>query len=746
MAHADWEAVVRSGIGLRPIPLIRITLEAPKGGADTVFVFGPAKGHDTNKVAKRLGISIHPFIHMPIGGASVKIDPSQFNTDRGVMRVTFKDDERDVEALDGALVYATSGSSFWRTIFVAFENQIYGAKFEVFSFFDHPNLDALSKAEPFFVGRIEDFSVNKNLSVTITARDPLTLKDVSVPQPASKDNELTSAIGSTAQLLPVTDQDEFIGPGSLPSANWMPTAVKINDEIIVIRSKSGSTNLRVGRNYLGRSEAFQNWTATSATATDSAIDGPWGGEIVNGTEVEMNAATDKLTRASVQNADGDTFHFSLWVREHPDYPGEDIRLQIHNSVTFLNTTITLTDKWERVKVNGVLGAIANPVTCEILGKTGLASTMKFYVAMAQCDREASFRPYVYTTTDATAGDDAGRGQFGTTAASHSSGDQVIPVQVYAHQSDSTKGLHPVAIARSLLNFGLIDDADIDEDAFQREQDFEAGATFRRTILDPRKAKQLLAEIRRDSLLDLWGGEDGLVTARLSYRPKLPGQTYFELKESTNILRQSGIGWDANKDTRVTRIFVYYDLKVSSDGVPEKGTAPEDFNEVRVRVDPDAEGVDDRAMRSEFVFSQWIYRDTEAANKASRTIGRFRLGARSASLSAAYSARADFKVGDVVLVESPILVKRIGSSVVEDDQSLWQARQITDPFTADRLEIDLLEANQARLAFINYNSATDYDSDEGLTVPSVGGFYWDRAYIADNNNFLGADNDPAYVII
>ena len=757
---ADWEDIVREGMGLKPITIGRLTLETEVGGGSTVqFVFGMSGNTFNSLVSARTNETIIPLMER-VSSAATQLNGERSKTDRGTISVGFRDDYTDVESyglFDILNVNYISGGSFWQILTVAYEDNLYGAKFEVISFYDDPRLTALSEGQTTFVGRVESWEFKEDLSFNMKVRDQYALKDISIPDPVDTDAVTSADMTDSQRAIPIADfRSQFTNPQGLPSVDYPPPALKIidpvgGDEVIVYTRTSGSDNLLSAENRFAFSQQFEetsDWDTNNATITPKVIHGPWAGEgFSNGALLDITVSNGRVQQDTGLTAAGETATSSIWGREHPDDPGATIRLGVRNSTGTDTSSInfTLTDTWTRYSHTHTFGGGA---TGTIVGrfKSVAATTPKMYLAQSQLELQSDMAHYV--RTGATGSNIAGRGVLGTTAVAHVATDvtQVLPLFPFRFVDNQSLGIHPLTIARTMLNWSAIDPADIDDVAFGSEIDFSPGDSFRRTLDESRKVKEYLAEIQRDANVWFWGNEAGKVTTRLAYRPRSPTETSFAIDEDTNILKP-GPALSFGKGERVTRVFIYYDLKLRSDGSEEAGDKPQDFEEVRVRIDPEVEGFSNRARRDKFIFSKWMYRSIEAGALSARMIGRYGFGARKMRLKVAYSTRPDIAVGDLLAVSALPLVKGgSGSAIESDDGALYQVTKAQDSGDGNNIALELLQASQSRFAYINYDSASDYDSDIGVDEPTTGTPYHERAYICDSSDTVGAAGDPAYRII
>jgi hypothetical protein len=215
----DWEDIVREGMALKPVTIVRLTLEPEKGGgSDVEIYFFEKKNTFDLTVARRLGISPVPLL-MNYTTAATELSATQSRVDRGTISLTFADDFEAVESydvFDTANVEYDSGGSFWQLLTVAYADNLYGATVEVFSFYDDPRLTDITDAETIFVGRVENWEFTAGLSMKMKVRDEYALKDISVPDAVDNDVVLASALTASDNQVDVGDFiSQFTNPQDL---------------------------------------------------------------------------------------------------------------------------------------------------------------------------------------------------------------------------------------------------------------------------------------------------------------------------------------------------------------------------------------------------------------------------------------------------------------------------------------------------------------------------------------------------
>jgi len=514
--------------------------------------------------------------------------------------------------------------------------------------------------------------------------------------------------------------EQFSDPvGDWESVDWLPPAVQIEDEVIVLASHSDSATLQFASNYLRESEDL--FDGVEWTTWNSPI--PYSGEVYVGPWGRPNAQRWGSAGASAdgyQNtsptllAQSQAVNFSIWCRDVDSTGNWQLRLRATGGTAeSVSVNFDPPENWDRYDLSTTFtGAVGPAETVRADVRTsGAGPSGSVLMAQAQLVDTAARQPYLYTAAACT-GDAANpaRGAFGTTAAAHATGAQVLEVMPYIDQIDDTFGLHPIVILRDLLNRAYVPEANIEMTDFWREIDF-IGSTpeFRRLIADTRNVSELIKEVRQQFLIDLWASESGMLRIRLPWRPLAPGDTAEALTEEADILHKSQKWW-TNKDSRVTRVFIYYNLK-TIDGEAAPGDKPEDFENVHVSADLSAEGADGEARKELVLYSRWIYRSAEALAMSGRTLGRYRLGARAGELQMRFARFVDIRTGDQVTVETTrgFVKRESGGNTAIDYNGVFQVMELSFPRSGEPVKLSLLEISRKRYGWISPNGWPEYDA-------------------------------------
>jgi len=210
-----------------------------------------------------------------------------------------------------------------------------------------------------------------------------------------------------------------------------------------------------------------------------------------------------------------------------------------------------------------------------------------------------------------------RGQYGSlgwqAATSHAANKKVQQVIVFDNQNI-------VDVTKLILNAVGISDTYIDTTQFTNEKNiWLSWANVTRILHKPQKAKQYLKEIKEQFLVSIWQGED--MKIKIKYLgPAIPGQTYYTINDTANIIHQS-VSVDDNNESRVTRVIFYHSQLADTDG-----TEPKDFSGVVVNIDSTAEGTDSYNEKKEkVVYGTWIQGNTLAGTVGKKILTRFKDG-------------------------------------------------------------------------------------------------------------------------
>jgi len=736
MAHADYIAAANASSQL-VLDYIEIDLPYSGGTGSQGNTFRIGTEHSV-PVAKRLGVNMSPYLISAGGGSTTRIKPG-LQTDRASITISVKDDENPAD-FDAAVVELTSGSSFWRRLFVAYPNW-HRSPVRVYSFFDTADLDDLSKAELMFSGVLEDYRFNADKTVSLIVRDPLEFKDMKVPTPISTDNDLNVAITTTTQTTVTPDDDsEFVDPpNDWPSVDFLPPLVKIDNELIAYYGVSAGA-LQVARNYAYWSSTFANavwFKQVGATVFDNQRLGPYGWVDAAELTCPQNGSCWQVSAlaATSQNANA-----SIWVHEHPDNPGAAFNLVIWDSGTvteIASIAITAAPYWVRYDVpKAFTGAAGGNVAFGV--NRLVAPTAKIYIAAGQVVPALAKENYV--PTQATPGAAIGRGAYGTTAATHSVGADITTQIEYREPFTTANGLHPIYCKRDLCNRLQIPTALVDDAAWGVELSFSQGDRARRTLAEPHDGKKLVKELREQFLVDIWVGRDGLLKCRWSWRTRFATESLPKLTHARDLMAPPLS--NSGKESRLTEIPIYYDFSGDSEG---RSDVPDQYDTWVIFRNKDAEGPDNRSRKVQEIYSRWIYQGAEASSLWGRMKQRRLDGMRRIErLPVTYTRFGDFDVGDVVQLDTPWIVRDLSGAAANDDLTGWQVVAMKYRGLADDFEVSLLEHVTTRPAFFAPNNDLESPANPFPDYDNASDAERFYAFFCTNSGTVGTDQDPPYL--
>jgi hypothetical protein len=719
MAHADYEALVRKFTN-EPVILVKVSLPSPKTGNDDVYYFCSKDARPILHV--QLGIDVVPCL-IAAGGTGVKIEPDKIATWTSQTALDFFDPD-DFEALDATAVDITDGPSLFQTLYNAYPDW-HNSPVEVLHGFIDSSMNAVTKFEPQSVSKLTDWDINPDQTSSWTLEDPFDLeKEIEVPTPISDTNLLVTGVNnSTDNDFEPTFIDEFPDPDTdWPSVDWIgPVLVLnrglVNEERVIYSHKAVSgTVLRCAQNWLADTEDFNPattaWTGSGGTASKDEVFGPFG--ILNGSLFEGSGATLTWGQVTAHTVAGNRC-FSMWLREHPDNPGITIRLTVKASgggATY-NNDVTLTDEWVRYEIGGDLSAGSGNAEVEFGYTAG--GPYKFYGTQTQVNNGTTRRVYVWQSSTA-GGLTAGRGAYGTSKQTHAINSTMTEMAEYRDQSDTTKGLNGVWVARDLLNRDLVPYSGFPTDwpTFQQTADVIDRPNARRTIEDPRDVGELLVEIQRESMIVLFGNKDGRMVCKPAFRPMLQTQTFQVLDGSKDFVEASegrpALRIESNKESRMNVVVIHYLRRIDSQGILYPGDEPDHFTKHLIQPEPGSAGKNLRSIKFHTIFAMFIYRDEDAQALASNYLARFRKGARIVSGKVKYSRVLDFEVADTVQIEADrITTADYATGEAVKGAGKWQVTGIDYPAGFGDLEVTFLEAIQQRFAVISPAGWPDYDA-------------------------------------
>lgn len=736
----------------QPTLLVRIDITATAGSPPTPtfrFNFSLKEAKPINLL---LGKDVRPYL-ISSRGRPTRISSERALTERSSITLKFVDDENPPD-FDSAFFTVTKGLSFWKRLTAAQPNLI-GSPVEVLRGF---NAVGFVEAEfkTIFKGRLDDIDFAPDGSVSITAKDKLTFVDRQVPNEISDANITTIALATTVSFT-VSTPSEITDPASLASRDYYPIILRIDPdsakEDIIIRNISSGT-IFVQDNHVDKSEDFSSspWSnVATATVTTNQDVGPFGGP-ATADVLNLPAANDAVEQLTAASATAAGFVFSIWLRKNRLVPtSTGITLELTDGTTTATKTISVVpSSWRRFEVSGTftgtltvrikrVGSQDNKVVA-FGGSLGESLT-----TWTDEDANSNVRGF-YVGTDGNPGADAGRGAFESTAAGHTA-IAFREVLIYRSHLAPGDGVHPIFIARDLVNRGGLANDEVDLPTFDREFEFQETIQFKRSgtaIIDrPKNLLKHVKEIREQALVDLWISEEGKVKVKFSWRINIPGQTTFEITDADNIVFRSS-SYRGNAESRVTRVFLYYNVNSGAEG-----NKPADFANVNVILDASAETV--AGPKSKVIFSLWIFRAAEASAAAGRIVSRFKRGARLAKWAFELKEDRDFFTGDFIILNSRDIPLTPSDTAVQGSTN-WQVTQ-KDPKHIDGvINVEALEGRGLRYAIIS--PAVIGKNDPFTGVPGVFPLDFDDAteddkqygFIGDANNLVGTNKEQGYFIL
>lgn len=639
-----------------PVNVVKLTVTGTIAGSQT-FIFSDKEVEPLNLLFQQ---DIRPYLLADPDGRPARIQTDKGLTERVRITLSMADDP-DAPDFDSTVFTTFKGGSFWRRLVVA-QPDFRGSTVEVLRGFVASGI-TLDDFERVFLGVLDDIDFQRDGSVALIAKDELALKDRDVPADISDDNLLNGAIATATDSTFVVDKTaELTDPANLSSKDFWPMVIRMDPdgagngpEDIIINKIVGFT-LTVQQNHLVRSEEFDNasWIKTGATVTANQAAGPFGGDAR--AELIKFGIGDTVRQDSAVVATGVTFTGSIWLRTGPAVTGSGtftIDQLLSDGTEMFTTTVAVSDKWRRFEISTTFVAGGGQFARFQIRRQG-PDVSEVQVYGAQLERDVSTRGF-YAATAASAGADAGRGAFGTTAASHVDDSKFIEVVPYRQHFDPETGVHPVVILRDLVNRGQIAAASVDQDTFDDEFNFVPSLQFKRAgaslLANPRNLLEHVTEVRRQALLDLWTSESGLIRTRFSFRQNLPGVQAKSINDDDNIL-ESQSSYRGNQESRITRAVCHFNQIAGTEGNKQ-----EDFSNTQVTVDLAVESLSGPKIRT--FFSKWIFRSAEALALTGRLVGRFKRGARLASWTLEMKDESDFDLGDVISLSSQDILS-IGS--------------------------------------------------------------------------------------
>jgi hypothetical protein len=663
---------------------VRLTVRGTIAGQQ-VFRFSLYEG---DLLGAQIGQTVFPMLKDQ-RGRPTRLRPEEALTERANLTLNFYDDP-DAAAFDPAVFTVTTGGAFFQRLVVA-QPDYRGSLVEVLRGFVAPGFTE-ADFQIIYKGRVEDINFDQD-TVSVQTKDVFTFSDRELPAEVSDSNLLAGAMIVGDVSFTMGNGNEFSDPAFLPSKDYFPVAVRIDTEDIILNRKVGNV-LTVQENLLARTEEFNlaPWTLVGAiTATADKATSPWGG-VQSADLLAATAPGASIYQDGAWVNSSIPFTFSVWMK-HLTLPTITLTILDPISLQTASVVVPVTSRWARYQVSITFspGSSSN-VRCQIAVPSGSS----VHVWGGQLERSLARGPYVRRL--ALGSTSAGRGAYGSVQAGHALNAKVTEIMTYRHHL-SEEGIHPIVIIRDLVNRLGIAPADVDQESFDRDFDFNEAPQFRRgrsvslpdsTITRPKNVLAHVKEVREQALIDLWMSEEGLVKAKSSFRPPTPGETVPQLTDEGNIAFRSARS-QGNNQSRYTRVFVHFNQIAGTDG-----DRPSHFTAHQVGLELGIEQASGARVKP--FFSQWIWRTSEASALAGRFLRRFKRGAKIAFWDLELKDDIEVLVGTVVSLDSLDYLIPSGSAAIRG-KTRWQiVFKDGDPDRGD-LKIEALEFPRFRFGFI-----------------------------------------------
>lgn len=291
-------------------------------------------------------------------------------------------------------------------------------------------------------------------------------------------------------------------------------------------------------------------------------------------------------------------------------------------------------------------------------------------------------------------DPAGRGDLGTTAASHSDGDKAQLV----YNKDAV-GVWD--IMNDLLQNEIgIAAADIDVSGNATEaSEWLSAFIFTGNVSKPVTATQLFTELCQQSASYLfWSDDDQQIVLRAIKIPTLDVPSFNEAEHI------HGLTVDRNEKSRISRSYLYYNKKTIGDLKKS-----DSYRSIKISVDLTAESEDVYGEPALFPqYSRWIITDRIASRITDLTLRRFADPAIKLNFMVELKD-ADVNVGDYIKIDTDKIVDENGANVSgRFYQVLRKKRQSKSAYSMSALDakINLRYCRISPAGTGDYNSATE----------------------------------------
>ena len=723
-----------------PVELVKLTVKGDLSGSQ-LFRFS---SKDADLINLQIGQDVRPYI-LDVSGRPTRILADQAVTERANITLRFADD-LNPPPFDSSVFSITTGGTFWKRLILAQED-IVGSEIEVLrGFIENGYLE--SAFQTIFKGRVEDYSFNNDGTFNIKAKDILILIAKDTPSEISDDNLVNGAIGINDSTFTVDTGSEITDSDALPNKDYAPVVIRLDPdtaaEDVIINSVSANI-VKVQANHLQRSEDMTNsiWNKSSGIIILAEDVKPPVGGPETADSVDFTILLNLISQQSTITPANETWTFSVWLKA-PSTRTVTLRLRDNGGgVNIFENQVTVEPFWKRFEVTAAFtGAATDPVQSTVFRDTGDGEQVWMWGTQLEQNSVRGF--YVATTDAASTGTDAGRGAYDSTQAAHADDIEFTEAIIYRNQL-TEDGITPIMIVRDLVTRAGVPDVNVDEAIFGNEFEVSGADEFRRgnasgfvdtTIIEPESILDLMKEVKQQGVLDVWVGELGLVKAKSSLTIRDGDSVKFI--NDTNTVVDKSFQYQGNTVQRVTRIFVYFNIKAGKEG-DKRG----DFDNISITVDIAVEALSGEKPKS--IFSKWIFRLGEAGNLGQRTISRFKRGNIVSKMQTELKDDIGLVVGSIVaLTTDDFLVATSGGSVTRGN-TMWQVTSKSNNRMTGQIGLEMSLISNKKICFIapavppSGSFPTEYDdaNEEDKIFCWIG-----RA----SDNKLGTALDDGYVIL
>ncbi len=206
-----------------------------------------------------------------------------------------------------------------------------------------------------------------------------------------------------------------------------------------------------------------------------------------------------------------------------------------------------------------------------------------------------------------------------------------------------------------------------------------GNLYRAEIKEPKKIQDLVNQICQQALVYIWQNESSKIDFRL-FSPPRPGEVIVEIKDDLNIVEGS-FDYEQTPDLQASRVIVYYNPSKE-----DPGNSPENYNSAYMLVEEDVENEYWLGeVKAKVFYANWIYREAEASNLASKYLLNYKYPVRKASFQLELKD-LDLEVGSLFRLNTGKIIMPDG---ITNDRIL--AMVLKKKFRSEgRIEISALE--------------------------------------------------------